>query len=315
MNPLARYLDPALIQQVSRLDLRARFIVEGFLAGLHSSPFEGFSVEFSEHRKYVQGDEPRTIDWKVFARTDRLFVRKYETETHLACHLLVDVSASMGYVGQLGPGTTLGRPAASGPWPQPAAKLLYAIHLAAALGYLVTRQQDAVGLAIIGAGLEKMLPARCRRTHLIQVLAALSAVVPHGETGLASGVDQALSRIPHRGLIVLISDLLTDTQATLTALHQTRFRGHDLIVMHVLDAAETTFPFEGSVRLEDPETGQSLVADAASVRDRYAAAIASWREELRDQIAGLRADYVPLDTSMPFDKALVEFLVQRRHRR
>ena len=182
MNPLAQYLDPRVIQQVGRLDLRARFIVEGFLAGLHRSPFQGFSVEFSEHRKYVQGDDPRSLDWKVFARTDRLYVRKYEAETHLACHLLVDASASMGYVGYLGGQPTddealdatratpvsavdsppRGAPAVSAvdsPRP-PAGKLLYAIHLAAALGYLLTRQQDAVGLAVLSDRLEQMLPAR-----------------------------------------------------------------------------------------------------------------------------------------------------------
>ncbi|MFH1748627.1 MAG: DUF58 domain-containing protein, partial [Planctomycetota bacterium] len=157
MASLAKYLDPEVIQQVSRLDLRARFIVEGFLAGLHRSPFQGFSVEFSEHRKYTQGDDLRAIDWNVFARTDRLFVRKYNAETHLECHLVVDASASMGYVGMLGP--------AARPSGQSAGKLMYAIHLAAALGYLVISQQDAVGLAVIGEQLEDFLPARSKRAH------------------------------------------------------------------------------------------------------------------------------------------------------
>lgn len=315
MNPLAQYLDPQLIQQVSRLDLRARFIVEGFLAGLHRSPFQGLSVEFSEHRKYVQGDEPRTIDWKVFARTDRLFVRKYEAETHLACHLLVDASASMGPVGYAGAfvpasQTSTGDQNAA----PPAGKLLYAIHLAAALGYLIIKQQDAVGVGVITNRLEQLLPARSRRTHLVDVLGTLARIVPSGETGLARGVEEALARVPHRGLVVLISDLLTDTDAVLKALHHIRFRGHDLIVMHVLDAAEAQFPFEGSVCLEDPETGETLVADATAVRQRYTQAIEAWRGELRDRINAIRADYVPLDTSVPFDRALVEFLIQRNRR-
>lgn len=313
MNPLASYLDPAVIQQVGRLDLRARFIVEGFLAGLHSSPFAGFSVEFSEHRKYVHGDEPRTIDWQVFARTDRLFVRKYAAETHLACHLIVDASASMGFVGEVG----AIRPAVdhSPDAPQPFGKLLYAIHLAAALGYLVTKQQDAIGLAIVGEGLQRLLPARSRRAHLVDLLATLAAVVPQGQTGLARGVSEALAQIPHRGMIVLLSDLLTEPAPLLEALHQIRHRGHDLIIMHILDAAEARFPFEGSVRLEDPETGVMLTTTAAAVRPRYLAALAAWREELRDRILSLRADYVPLDTAQPFDKALIEFLTQRRRRR
>ena len=307
MASLAQYLDPEVIQQVSRLDLRARFIVEGFLAGLHASPLQGFSVEFSEHRKYVQGDDVRAIDWNVFGRTDRLYIRKYNAETHLECFLLVDASGSMGYVGGLGP---IGLPT-----PQPAAKLMYAMHLAAALGYLVTHQQDAVGLGIIGAqGLKQFLPARSRRQHLVQLLSALAAVVPQGQTGLAEGISQALAQIRHRGLVVVLSDLLTDQEKTLEALHHVRFRGHDLIVMHILDAAEVRFPFEGSLRLEDPETGESLVADAAAVRPRYVEAVEAWRSELRDRLAAARADYVPLDTSMPFDKALVEFLTQRGRR-
>ncbi len=307
MSSLAKYLDPAVIQQVSRLDLRARFIVEGFLAGLHRSPFQGFSVEFSEHRKYVQGDDLRTLDWNVFARTDRLFVRKYNAETHLECHLFVDTSASMGYVGGLGPIGSVS--------PQPAGKLLYAVHLAAALGYLVIRQQDAIGLAVIGDGLKKVLPPRSRRQHLAQLLTTLTSVVPQGPTGLAAGIHQALAQIPHRGLVVLLTDLLTEPEAAMQALHHVRFRGHELIVMHVLDAAEVAFPFEGTLRLEDPESGEVRVSDAAAVRAKYIAAVAAWRDDLRQKLTALRADYVPLDTSMPFDKALVEFLVQRSKRR
>ncbi|MCH8805067.1 MAG: DUF58 domain-containing protein [Planctomycetes bacterium] len=320
MSSLARYLDPEVIQQVSRLDLRARFIVEGFLAGLHSSPFHGFSVEFSEHRKYVKGDDPRTIDWSVFARTDRLYVRKYQAETHLACHLIVDASASMGYVGALGGGeperrSRLGRARREPPSPQPAGKLMYVVHLAAALGYLITRQQDAVGLYVVGDGLEQMLPPRSRRADLVQMVSTLSSIVPRGRTGLARGIHEALARISHRGIVVVLSDLLTDAEELIEALHHIRFRGHDLIVMHVLDAGEAHFPFQGSVRLEDPESGESLVADADAVRQRYLDGLHEWREKLRRAIEAARGDYLPLDTSTPFDKALVEFLTQRQRRR
>lgn len=300
---LAQYLDPAVIQQVSRLDLRARFIVEGFLAGLHASPFQGLSVEFSEHRKYTQGDDLRQIDWNVFARTDRLFIRKYAAETHLACHLLVDASASMGVVGYVGdPHTT-------------AAKLDYAIHVAAALGYLVTQQQDSIGLGVIGDGLVSLLPAKSRRQHLLALLSQLTTIRPDGRTGLGPGVREMLARTPHRGLIVLISDLLLDPEDALRAIHQIRFRGHDLIVMHLLDAAEAHFTFDGNLKLEDPESGATFAADAPAVRARYLAALADWRADLRRRIEAVRADYVALDTSMPFDKALIEFLIQRSRRR
>lgn len=320
MSSLARYLDPEVIQQVSRLDLRARFIVEGFLAGLHSSPFHGFSVEFSEHRKYVKGDDTRTIDWSVYARTDRLYVRKYQAETHLACHLIVDASASMGYVGAVGGGeperrSRLGRSGRKPPSPQPAGKLMYVVHLAAALGYLITRQQDAVGLCVVGDGLEQMLPPRSRRANLVQMVSTLSSIVPRGRTGLARGIHEALARISHRGMVVVLSDLLTDAEELIEALHHIRFRGHDLIVMHVLDAGEAHFPFQGSVRLEDPESGESLVADADAVRQRYLDGLHDWREKLRREIEAARGDYLPLDTSMPFDKALIEFLTQRQRRR
>lgn len=319
MTPIARYLDPAVIQQVSRLDLRARFIVEGFLAGLHRSPFQGLSVEFAEHRKYAHGDDLRTLDWNVFARTDRLYVRRYAAETNLDCHLLVDASASMGYVGLLEGGGAVGRALRGGgtaeAGAESAAKLQYAIHIAAALGYLVTRQQDAVGVGVLGERLTTYLPPRSRRADLAQMLATLASIEPAGRTGLAAGIHEVLARIPHRGVIVLLSDLLTDTEATIEALHHVRFRGHDLIVMHILDVAEATFPFEGQLWLEDPESGQRVRVDAAGVRQRYLAGVEAWRASLKEQISAARADYVPLDTAMPFDRALVEFLTQRSRRR
>lgn len=265
-------------------------------------------MEFAEHRKYTQGDDLRTIDWNVFARTDRLYVRKYAAETHLDCHLLVDASASMGPVGEIA-----ADPAASAP--EQSTKLHYAIHVAAALGYLVTHQQDAIGLAILRDGLATMLPPRSRRSDLVHLLATLAETQPAGPTGLAAGLHAALARIPHRGVIVVLSDLLTESAATLEALHHARFRGHDLIVMHVLDVAEVTLPFEGAVRLEDPETGGFLDVDAPGVRAAYTAAVNRWRDELRARIQAIRGDYVALDTSMPFDKALVEFLIQRSKRR
>lgn len=307
MSSITQYLNPEIIAQVNRLDLRARFIVEGFLAGLHRSPFQGLSVEFSEHRKYVPGDDLRTIDWNVLARTDRLYVRKYAAETHLDCHIFVDASASMGHVGDWS--------ASDADEGGHSAKMSYAIHLAAALGYLITQQQDAVGLAILREGLESRLPPRSRRSDLVHLLSTLAAVKPAGRTGLAAGIRDALTCISHRGVVVLLSDLLTDPAELLNALHAVRFRGHDLIVMHILDAAEAALAFTGAVRLEDPETGAVIEVDADEARARYRRAIDAWRAELKHRLGAMRADYLALDTSMPFDKALVEFLVQRSRRR
>lgn len=352
MSSLARYLDPAVIQRMGRLDLRARFIVEGFLAGLHASPWHGLSLEFSEHRKYVPGDDLRSIDWNVFARTDRLYLRRHHAETHLACHVLIDASASMDEVGPVDRTRSSPAPAGTEPAGSPSGasaepegpasaargadphfdagpdadqsaesskegamtKLDYAVHLAAALAYLVTRQHDAIGLAIIGERVRSYVPPRARRDHLLAILAELSNAAALGRTGLAAGVHEAVARIAHRGLIVVISDLLADADACMRAFHHIRFRGHDLIVMHVLDAAEVRFPFRGPLRLEDPETGRCVLTDADAVRQRYVEAVTAWRSRLQEQVAGLRADYVPLDTATPFDRALTEFLAQRDRR-
>lgn len=302
MNSLSQYLRPDIIQQVSRLDLRARFIVEGFLAGLHASPIGGQAVEFREYRKYTPGDDPRAIDWKVFARTDRLYVRQTAAESSLDCYLVVDASASMGRVGfeDLAPTAPV------------LDKLQYAIHLAAAIGYLVTRQGDAVGLAVIGAnGLQTFLPPRSRRADLAALLGVLAATAPEGGTSLATGLHELLARIAHRGMIVIMSDLIADTEALRQSLTHARFRGHDLIVMHILDVAEARFPYDAPVRLEDPESGEWLEVDGGAAID-YLVAVQEWRDWWSTNLAALRGDYVPLDTSMPFDRSLVEFLARRR---
>ncbi len=306
MSSLARYLRPEVIEQVARLDLRARFIVEGFLAGLHRSPFQGFSSEFREHRRYSPGDDPRTIDWNVFARTDRLMVRRHAAETHLSCHLLIDASASMGPVGVHAPLAME---------PPPTTKLAYAIDLAAALGYLVTRRQDAVGLGVLRAGLESMLPPRARRSDYLHLLATLAAIQPAGGGNLCDGITAALRRISHRGVIVLLSDLLTEPGGLLRLLHQICARGHDLIVLHILDAAEVRFDYSGPLRLEDPESEGRAETDAELAAQAYRLAVQEWRSELSGGLARMRADYVPLDTAQAFDKALVGFLTRRARRR
>lgn len=311
MNPWAAYLDPDVVRRIERLDLAARFIVEGFLSGLHRSPLHGLSVEFSEHRKYTHGDELRAIDWKVFARTDRLFVRKYQAETHMACQIVIDASASMGAVGLTGARSAALAPATSG---APLTKLDYAIRVAAALAYLVVKQQDSVGLAIADSALRAFVPPRARRSHLPRLLTELSQARPGGTTGLAAAIGEVLHRVPHRGLMIVLSDLLASNDEVLEALHRARFRGHDLIVMHVLDAAETVFPFDGPLRLEDPESGRALVTSGEEARARYCAALAAWRDGLARSIAAMRADYVALDTSTRFDRALEEFLTRRARR-
>jgi len=253
MVAVEQYLKPELASQIKRLDLRAQMIVRGFLQGLHASPYQGFSVEFSEHRRYAPGDDPKDIDWLAYAKTNRYYVKKFESETNLTGYLAMDLSASMAYS-----------------YRQKLTKFEYAICLAAALAYLMIMQQDPVGLVTFDTRLHASGPPR--------------------------------------------SHLLGDPESTMQSLRQLRHRGHDVIVFHILDEAEVHFPFEGSVQLEEPETGQSLTVRAEEVAKEYREQIEAFRADFRSQCAAQRIDYVPLDTSMPYDKALTEYLLSRRGR-
>ena len=297
MPSAEQYLKPEVILTVSRLDLRARFIVEGFLSGLHASPFHGFSVEFSEHRRYTQGDDPKDIDWLVYAKTDRHYVKKYQAETNITGYLLMDLSESMGYT-----------------YRQELNKFDYAVCLAAALAYLMIHQQDPVGLMTFGEKIEQSLPAHSRRTHLANILALLARAKPVGPTEIAQNLRKVAAMVRHRGLLMIFSDLLTDPESVLQNLHLLRHAGHDVIVFHILDEAEVNFPFDGMVDLKDPETGESLVIDADGMRADYQETLAELRDRYRRECLSMGADYVSLDTSMPFDRALIEYLSQRRAR-
>ena len=289
-----RYLDPEGIRQVERLDLKARFIVEGFLAGLHASPFQGFSVEFSEHRKYTPGDDIRTVDWTVFAKSDKLYVKKYEAETVMACHLVVDTSGSMGY--RYGGGVS---------------KFEYAIYLAAALSFLMIHQQDSVGLVTFSERLHRYLRPRSKRSHLMAILSELARVTPEGESLIARSLHDVAELVHRRGLLVVMSDLLSDPEPVQDALHHLKFKGHDIILFHILDHAETNFPFEGPHRFREPETGEELQVDASAYHEAYLQAIDAFIADYRDVCLRAKIDYVQMDTSVPFDRALTTFLANR----
>ncbi len=291
------YLRPDVIQQVQRLDLKARFIVQGFISGLHTSPFHGFSVEFSEHRKYEIGDDLRLIDWNVYGKTDRFYIKKYEAETNLDCYLLVDCSKSMDFA-------TSGR----------MTKMDYSICLAAALGYMMIHQQDSVGLLTFDEKVRAFLPPKTKRSHLMNILGTLARTRPSGETNIAAALHDAASRIKKRGLVILLSDLLGDQEQIIRALHHLRYRGHDLMVMQVLDHSELAFEFDGQVRFEDPETREHVDANPQSIRASYMEEIQAFMDEYRRQCQAVRADFTTVDNSMTFDKALIEFLIQRQSR-
>ena len=292
-----RYLKPEVIRQIARLDLRAQFIVKGFLHGLHASPFQGFSVEFSEHRKYTSGDNPQDIDWLVYAKTDKYYIKKFEAETNITGYLVMDLSRSMGYTHR-----------------QQLTKFEYAICLAAALCYLMVHQQDPVGLITFDEKIRHSLPARSKRTQLGTILSLLARLQPTGPTSVSKALTQIAAMLRHRSLVMVFSDLLDDPEAIIKSLHRLRHRGHDVILFHILDEAEVRFPFEGLVELLEPESDEKLLVDAEGYRAAYLDQIQAFRQMYRDEARSSGIDYVPLDTSMPFDKALVEYLHSRKAR-
>jgi len=251
MATAEKYLRPEVIRQVSRLDLRAKFIVEGFLSGLHASPYHGFSVEFSEHRKYVAGDDPKDIDWNIYAKTDKYYIKKFEAETNLTSFLALDLSASMGYSVQkaqdeLEGSLRLGKHIKNTNFEQ-LTKFEYAICLAAALGYLMIHQQDPVGLVTFDQKIRHSLPPKSKRTQLGSILGVLANLKPTGQTDVAACLHQLAAMIKTKSLVILFSDLLTDPEAVINGLHHLRHRGNEVIVFHILDVTELHFPFEGLI--------------------------------------------------------------------
>ncbi|MBN1395932.1 MAG: DUF58 domain-containing protein [Pirellulales bacterium] len=297
MPTAENYLKPEVINQIKRLDLRAQFIVKGFLQGLHASPFHGFSVEFSEHRKYTPGDDPKDIDWLVYAKTDKYYVKKFEAETNVTGYLVMDLSRSMGYT-----------------YRQELTKFDYSICLAAALCYLMVHQQDPVGLLTFDRKIRHSLKPKARRSHIGDVLSLLANLKPEGETDVAQSLIQVAAMLRHASLVMIFSDLLADPEPVMQSIYRLRHGGHDVILFHILDEAEVTFPFQGMVELEESETRQRMALDADGFRRSYLDEVESFRERYRRECFQAGVDYVPLDTSMRFDRALGEYLMRRSER-
>ncbi len=285
------------------MSLVARGVVEGFISGLHSSPYKGFSVEFADHREYSPGDNPRHLDWRTLARTDRLYIRQYEEETNLQVRILLDVSGSMNY--QFDGGIS---------------KLEYGAYLAAILSYLMTRQQDAVGLTAFDSVVRLDMPTRASARHLGELLRQLEGITQadrhaankQGEgTAIGETLHSLADRYKRRCLIVLISDLYDDPEAVMRALHHFRHRHHELMLFHIFDKAELDFPFKETVQLEDLETGERLQVDPAYVRDEYRKQIEEFIEFFRKGCADVGAEYVTTDTSVPYDFMLSRHLAKR----
>ncbi len=288
-----RFLHPEAIKRISRMDLRARKVVEGFLAGMHRSPYFGRSVEFRQHRQYSAGDDIRYIDWKVWGKQDRFYVKQFEEETNLRATLLVDVSHSMHY----GSGAMT--------------KFEYAATIAVSLAYLLLRQQDAVGCVAFDDRQRAVVPQRTRRNHLNAIITALDASEPNNKTDLYRILRNAAESFPRRGMVVLISDLLADRPGLMRGLKLLRSRGHDLLVFHVMDDDELDFPFNGPTRLEGLELPEVLNCNPRALREGYLQALGAFLEEVRRGCAHNNTDYALLRTSQPLDAALAAYLSNR----
>ena len=293
-----RFLDPAVLARLGTMELKARTVVEGFLSGLHRSPYKGFSVEFAEYRQYMPGDDLSTLDWKVYARSDRHYVKKFEEETNLDCHLLLDVSASMAYRGGA-----------------PMSKIEYGSVLAASLAFLMNRQRDATGLMAFDHRIVSRLPPGARPGHLHALLLALERLRPGERSDLGRPLQQLAASVLKRSLVVFISDLLHDPEPVLRGLRHLKARGCDVIVFQVLDPNELTFPFKGPSRFRDLESASEITADAPSIRAAYLRELGGLTLRYDRELRGNGIDYVQVDTARPLDFALLAYLSARSRRK
>lgn len=297
MSTAEKYLRPEVVRQVARLDLRAKFIVQGFLSGLHASPYHGFSVEFSEHRKYVPGDDPKDLDWNVYAKTGRYYVKKFRAETNMTGHLVMDLSQSMGYT-----------------YRQELTKFEYGVSLAAALAYLMVHQQDPVGLVTFDTAIRTVIPPKSKRSQIGTLLGVLANLKPTGQTDIAGALTRLASLARGKSLVMVFSDLLADPEPVVRSLYRLRHAGHEVILFHILDEAEVHFPFTGRVQFEDVESDDRVEADARGIREDYLAGLEEFRNLYHRECGLANVDYVPMDTSIGFDKALLDYLILRQRR-
>ena len=295
-----KYLDPTAISRLAGMELVARLVVEGFISGMHKSPYQGFSVEFVEHRQYMPGDEIRYIDWKVYAKSDRYYIKKFEEETNLKSYILLDTSGSMAFK--------------SDESSEKITKLEYGCYLAASLAYLMLKQRDSVGLVIFNDQLRSYIPPRLGPTHLHALMAGLEDVSPGGDTDISATFHELAQRIVRRGLIIIISDLMDDPEKVLRSLKHFRHKKHEVIVFHVLDPTELTFPFDGPILFRDLETQEELSVEAELLRDEYLRQMKHFTDTYKNGCRANSMDYMQMDTSVPFDYALSLYLSMRKRR-
>lgn len=281
------------------MEMRARIVVEGFVSGLHKSPYRGFGVEFVEYRQYTPGDDIRHVDWKAVARSDRYYVKEYEDETNLQCVILLDRSASMGYGGKPATATTA------------LDKLEYGSYLAASLAYLILRQGDGVGLVTFDQVVHNYVPPSSKNTQWLAIHSTLDELRADEGTDLGRPLHELAELMPRRGLVILISDLIDDVEQMMNALMHFRFKGHEVLVFHIVDREELTFPFSETARFDDPETGERITVAPSAIRVDYLAAVEEFMESIRTGCAKIQVDYERMETDRPLDFALFSYLSRR----
>ena len=291
------YLDPKVLNKIGNLELRARLVMEGFISGMHKSPFRGFSVEFAQHREYVPGDDIRFIDWKIFGKSDRFYIKEFEEETNLRAHIFLDQSESMAYGHENG-----------------VSKYDYAATAAAALAYMIQQQSDSVGLNLFHNKVETTIPPSNTRANLGNILHQINAASPTSQTKIGPVLQELSSHIPRRGMVMVLSDLFDDPKEVLAGLRNLAQRGHDVVVFHILDHDEVEFPFERMTLFEGLEEMPELLVDPRSLRDAYLNEINAFQEEIRKGCLKNRIDYVKVVNSQELDVILSSYLAARAAR-
>jgi len=287
-------LDPSFISKLNSLELKARLVVEGFMVGLHKSPYHGFSVEFSEHRAYMQGDNLKDVDWKVFGKTEKYYIKQYEEETNLRSYIFLDTSNSMAY----NSGNNI-------------SKLNYSLTLAAALSYLMIHQQDAVSLTLYSEKINKFLPPKSSRAYLQEILKNLATVEASAKTNTAASLNEAAEKIKRRGLVVIISDFFDDINFVLKALKHFSYNKNEVIVFQVLDPIEKTFSFGKDAIFKDLETGDEMTTQPYQIQKAYREAMGEFINRIKKECLNSNIDYNLIETSDPYDKALLRYIQKR----
>ncbi len=294
-TPTTDFLDAEVIARLSRLQVHSRAPMIGTVSGMHRSPHRGSSVEFAEYRKYVPGDDIKNIDWRVFGRTDRFYMKEFEADTNLRCHLILDTSASMGF---------------AGPGAEP--KLSYARRMAATLAYILVHQGDAVGLQNFSSHVENELPPQHNAAHLKNLLDLMGTLEPKGETEIVTILHELAEKVRNRALIIVFSDFLTDPEELQECFQHLRYRKHDLVVFHLLDRSELEFKFDRPIRFTDMESNFNIVTDPVTLRDRYLDAMHQHLDRLKQGCVEHNIDYWRVVTDSGFEDVLADFLLARQ---